>query len=165
MTDPIKARIIELIPEIMKQDAGCRSKMLPTEKGSTYMAKFGAKQIYTLNPEEQHWDCQRGWVDGTEMYKLSLDGDAEILGHSIQLHDVLRAIEVRSKEEPEKMPMFVNLGTSGAFYKFQYDPSNGDGILIRDDNNINWNLLESYDHQEQPVKDLIGTLLGVTNPT
>lgn len=74
-----------------------------------------------------------------------------------QLHDVLRAIG-NSRErhgftidaQGDKLVMFWSTK----------DPENPDhSTLLRE----RWNLALSYDNQDQPTKDFIGKLIGITD--
>lgn len=114
--DSVKAKIIELVPEIASRGGMCIAKSPHPEK------------------------CEY-----------------ETVYREITLADVLRAIG-NSRErhgftidaQGDKLVMFWSTK----------DPENPDhSTLLRE----RWNLALSYDNQDQPTKDFIGKLIGITD--
>lgn len=127
----IEARIRELVPELQELTFGCEvlNEVGIKERVISAMEKYmhGDKHIIT---------------DGTA---ISLcEKDITILGHPIQLHHVLQAI---NKENKNPKCSVLNNGkflvtTSGAF-------------------DFYWNLSKSFADQEEETKLFVGELLGV----
>lgn len=120
----------------------------------TKLEEVRAKMIEVV-PEIQYCHvCKEKYQNGCFM-----DHAGQGVIRPINLADVLRAIEVRIQKEPDGMPMFPCMGTNGAFYKFQYNPVDGDPVLIRDGENINWNLALPLDEQEPEVIEFLHKIL------
>lgn len=140
MTDPIRAKIIELVPEIMETTFGCRV-LMTSKEGTQYSTRVIDRW---MEPDKTYWYK----VVGHNGQNWEIEDFDEILGHPIQLADVLRAID-RSGEE-------ILIGQKGEIYQLYGQPQERYTGYV-------WNLALDFDNQEQPTKDFIGRLLGVTN--
>lgn len=136
MTDLIKARLIELVPEIMETTFGCRVLMISKE-GTQYSTRIIDRW---LEPDKTYWYK----VVGHDGQNWEVEDFDKILGHPITLPDILRAIR-KSKTRFLKSPDLKRL-------------SEYDGITDLIDM---FDLTTDYDNQDQPTKDFIGKLIGV----
>lgn len=135
--DPIKQRIIELVPEIMELKFGCQVLFKDIVFNYVCRGKEGrSPTLMLITP-----DGERATVVIAEMEKMKY----EILGRPIQLADVLLALQSQTKWD-----VFVM--------------KNGN-IVAMGESSVRWNLLETYDNQTQDVKNFIGRLLGISNVT
>jgi hypothetical protein len=151
MTDPIKAKIQELCPDVMELKWGC--KFLYGDKKAEYPAVF------------ECWISRNDIVRAldlvfTQQKQIHLNNvKFEILGSPITLAVVLRAIGKHLK----RADYYVEVG-SGRFIKSVRDKGvNEDGSEnSRDtDTGIYWNLEhDTYDQQSEETKAFIGSLLG-----
>lgn len=154
MTDPIKAKIVELMPEIMELKVGCivavGDAMLPH---TVYGIDEGIVSAYLNKPfpksmrANDFYDCEFG-----KDYK----GNLEILGSPITLAVVLRVIEKQNAEKITKVlgVLYFGINSAGQFIFHESATVKYTGIV--------WNLeLDSYDQQSDETKAFIGELLGV----
>lgn len=140
MTDPIKARIQSLCPDIMELKFGCIVK---------HANRFGI--IVAINKYERDDETFTRqivkWEGEVFVDQVQIIGARwEILGSPITLAVVLRAME--------KCGATVSVDTFGDFY----------GLEDLDNNNslAHWNLAkDNYDDQTKETQKFIGTLLGV----
>lgn len=140
--DKVKQKIQSLIPEIMELKFGCELIVLkdtkPYREWNTKVIDFVCDVIY---------------YDDTETLGKCLRKDIkEILGRTITLANVLRAIDVHSQTN--------DIDVAKILYVLPDAPYQA---MIVVGNIVNkWNLSDdNYDHQSQECKDLIGKLLGV----
>ena len=88
----VREAVIAAVPEIRKKGYGCEVVLKNTRRGTLYFEKFKTR-TFVLNKILNHWDCDNGWIDGTEMASLLLNDDAEIIGRPIRLSEILLATE------------------------------------------------------------------------
>lgn len=132
--DPVKKRLQELVPEVMKLKLGCEVK-----DHGIYIAKTPDDDEYYFAPlkEDINGEAQVFCVN-------SIEG-AEILGSKLTLAHVLMAID--------KIGYLI-----GSVHAEE------GGIMSGDEADLLqllalWNLSKPYDEQEQPTKDLIASLI------
>ncbi len=159
MTDPIKAKIIELCPDLLELKFGCEIQKVfwyKTEKdkkeGNVDWMQTGHHpdgKRGTIVKDLRHPDYLPMWVDYGDQLEFQIEPDDivsfEILGSPITLCVVLRAIRVKTGLE------IVGNGTS--------DPEDSTHILIN--NEAVWDLTKDYDQQSEECKQFIGSLLSV----
>ena len=150
MNDPVKAKIIELVPDIMELAYGC----LVIYKFFGDLGTFEAKCRYSHRVGNRHYVIDENdhvhFVYSKEVGKEEL----KVLGRPITLADVLRAMEKISDETRVWMGV---LTTGQIFHNAPHNDSNAFYQII----DCTWNLATHYDGQTQEVKDFIGKLLGV----
>lgn len=135
MNDPIKAKIVELCPDIMELKFGCEVK----EHAST-----GDEQIYRiLQKHGNFYQTQAKFREDCGVATFGENAGFRVLGSSITLSVVLRAIGIDDK-------------TTGTMDKWRESAAMALDILAR------WNLTkDNYDDQTEETKKFIGSLLGV----
>lgn len=138
--DNVKARIVELIPEIMELKFGTlvRFQRAPNVilHGQVVSAEHANDKVSLL------------LEISTTVYQWPRSAIIEILGRPITLADVLRTLQkVRCDEA-------IGIDYNGGFLNCDQDMQN----LTTSD--TCWNLLTDYDNQTPELKAFIGTLLG-----
>lgn len=171
MEDKTKAKIQELVPEIMKIQKDCEVKKI------TYKLKIeGKKEIlmeekFTIFDINYSFDGERYHTNGVVYIENKITypslsdrmfGETglknhdniqyEILGRPITLADVLLAI---GKVRLENITL-INLECNGNFVITEF-PNNRTEKRI----GAKWDLTKPYDDQSQETKDFIGQILGV----
>lgn len=160
--DKTKAKIQELVPEIMELKFGCRVQV--------YIPSYGESNESVDDYVEEQWgiatyiqeDEPMTFLLGEHIYDVYAsdfkDGDTEYVddedgivctnvGRPITLADVLLAIG-QSKE------YYTGIDATGEFIQ-----AGEFGGMNR--TNIMWDLTKTYDDQSQETKDFIGQILGV----
>lgn len=136
MNDLVKAKLIELVPEITDLKFGCKIRMASIE-GSDYTDTIS-----------------QAWKEPAEWWYRTVGGGGinyaerdfkEILGRPITLADILRAIDIATSE---KESWYIR--TDGKIQR-----ANSTYISAQ------WNLLEHWDNQTDEVKAFVGKLIGV----
>lgn len=144
MTDPVKAKIQEMCPDIMELKFGCEVII----KWQTNPKVSGVLFRTFLNGENDVVDVKNK-IWSTNPTNKKCPQVVEILGRPITLADVLLAIQKHK----------------GKFVDHDNDKSISDGIDDLNETTLAllgfWNLTKNYDDQDQPTKDFIGSLLGV----
>lgn len=157
MTDKVKARLIELVPEIMDLDDGAR--VLLKESFQTEVDEFEDQEgiIFVGGYNKYHILSRSQYPQGTvrahmsEPYtKEEIEAFGEYdLGRSIQLHDVLRAMKGNAGK-------YVAVTFSGDFLTKEYG---ADSWIMSIET---WNLALDFDNQTPETRSFIGSLIGVT---
>lgn len=138
MKDPIKAKIIELCPDIMELEFGCSLYQPKHKKTLVYVGKDNGQFAVKFEGDDR-------------LIIADSISDCEILGRPITLADVLRAIANRTDER------CITVSCFGQFHEEFHEEDEWDTQPLHH----HWNLLKDYDDQEQATKDFIGSLLGV----
>ena len=177
MTDPIKAKIIELVPEIVEPRFGCSfvvKKQTPFEdlgiEEGDYISLFDWEfdsqsflrpkkfrtALYVHKSEGAVTDYKNPKVvTVADFDSLLKNGNIEILGRPITLTDVLRAIgSLTITTRGDEALKIDTLGNMEYYHSGDIMP----GWEIAP---VKWNLTTDYDGQTQEVKEFIGKLLGV----
>lgn len=146
--DPVKAKIIELVPEIMELKFGNIIRHKPPKAlGIDYRGRYvheGRGNRYSNNARLFF----RGEGSQTDYSLLVPLDDFENLGRPITLADVLRAIHVGK-------PYSYFVSIDGRFWIGEHMDYPIEKLDAR------WNLATDYDNQTQEVKTFIGSLLGL----
>lgn len=153
--DPIKAKIIELIPEIDKTpevQIGDRAVLsqFAIENGVPPKKKYCI--IVGSSSDGRYWRVLWDGLRNPQTYAKEYIELSVATQRDITLADVLRAMDMTRSRQFMWM-----VGTHGMFVSYERDreqqtlPSN-----------ITWNLTTDYDNQTQEVKAFIGKIIGVT---
>jgi hypothetical protein len=131
MTDLIKARIVELVPDITKCPA-CDGKGWTAEHGNHH------------NPETG--ECE----DCPVQVQCEMCRATGVINRPITLADILRAVE------KVQSPRMLLVDPRGHFWYIEniMDP-------VIEAHPSSWNLTADYNGQTNEVKTFIGTLIGV----
>jgi hypothetical protein len=140
MTDPIKAKIQELCPDVLELKFGC---VLENAKGET-LQLVPWLMTYSVDPLPH--------VLASSENEFINFQTTKILGSPITLAVVLRAIA----NEPADFRMWVDATTFEIphFLMTKREWKEDEPILA-------WDLTKDYDQQSEECKQFIGSLLGV----
>lgn len=147
MNDPIKAKIIELVPEILELKFGCEvdvagfGRMIVTQdmQGDNFqLMPYGLEEKLPV-AQGEHFTV----YFNRDTLNNSLN---KIIGRPITLADVLRAIPVGV--------YMKSLGEQVRFVSYDADMEAHTGLEY-------WDLLSDYDGQTQATRSFIGKLIGV----
>lgn len=153
MTDPIKSKIQELVPEVMKLKFGCEVRLLKDKSNFAHeMWKRFSANIWQYDDGKFRLVCGNGWAD-INLFQEFRDS-WEILGSPITLAVVLLAID--------KKRGGWSIGTDGRFITITEDgwawAKESNSVLA-----VTWNLEhDNFDDQTPECQAFIGDLLGVT---
>lgn len=148
MNDLIRAKIIELVPEILEVKQGCAVaiKSAYSGWGDRMMGRYGTSDW--MFDGISHLRNKEGTMSFDEY--LNHVELCYVIGRPIQLADVLRAIAAMNLVET------VTVDENGSFTTFLKGAAN----LHKDIPSFDLTL--DFDNQDQPTRDFIGRLLGVT---
>lgn len=135
--DPVKAKIVELVPEIVQLKFGCWVK----DKDGEAMLMRDYKPCKNTSG---HTDMYEGKNERGNTVITFFD---EVIGRPITLADVLRAIQGTDR--------VIGIDYWGRFIGCDENLNNVRMFA-------EWNLTTDYDNQTQEVRTFIGKLLGVT---
>lgn len=145
MTDKIKSKIIEAVPEIIELKFGC--KIISEVWGELVIRGKGARG--RKDTEDTYEAIDEGFIKSNSVGSCFVPESSikEILGRPITLADVLRAIST-SFDEGNIEAGSWGVAVDGSFFRAyrRYEK---------------WNLTADYDGQSDEVKSFIGKLLGV----
>lgn len=140
--DPVKAKLIELVPEILSDRRGYKQD----ELDQAY------REYIAICKEVSKEDSSRTWASAAIAYervKKLTDSLLLFQDRSITLADVLRAMK-------RNVGKYVGVTFDGDFLTREYG---ADSWIME---MPAWNLTTDYDGQTQEVKDFVGKLIGVT---
>lgn len=141
MTDLTKAKIIELVPEIMELKFGC--EVMPHEDTDE-------DDVYTiLQKHGNFYQVQKVDREDCGVTTFGEHAGFRILGRPITLADVLRAIAATEG-------MFARIDSRGTFEHWW----TGDVMNASWERGLVWNLALDYDNQTEVTKRFIGSLIG-----
>lgn len=147
--DPIKAKIQELVPEVMELKFGCEILLGINPKIKARVVCYwvgNKKEILTYNFFGSVVDIETRSISFNKGEALS--HIVEILGSPITFAVVLRAIEASLKGSSK----WLDVGMSGQFTGNFFDWEYGEVYF--------WDLEhDNFDDQSQPTKDFIGSLI------
>lgn len=148
--DNVKARLIELVPDILELKFGFRFEEKPAFGSSLRNDTYQGEKIFIVlmpTTDGKKWivmtdgGFQHVPTDQIEAWHIPV-------GRPITLADVLRAIDIHKGKTPDHVVMEIGYLPSGMWMFFR------GGTHA-------WNLTTDYDNQTQEMKDFIGKLLGV----
>lgn len=157
MNDPVRAKIIELVPEIVELKHGFRFEEKPAFGSSLRNDTHQGEKIFTVlmpTTDGKKWIVM---IDGGFQHVPTdqIEGWHIPIGRPITLADVLRAVEETKGPHDEMM-----VATNGEMEYYAVNLLSGPAP----ENEVfteTWSLTSDYDGQTQEVKDFIGKLLNI----
>lgn len=155
-TDKTKARIQELVPEVMELKFGCEVRHVPVkDRGIDYRGIY----LHPARGKRMHLIYFEGERTGSQLpYSTTIsEKEFEIIGSSITFAVVLRAIDKAKKRN--RGSFFVR--GDGTIFEWEKFTDGGSGHHGIQPTYVTWNLTQDWDGQTQEMKDFIGKLLGI----
>jgi hypothetical protein len=138
MNDPIKARIQELVPDVMEVRFGCAFELVGYSRFQAELFKRFRTKYYVYDGQSKLL-CEHGWLDFNDMYVAQKDKWI-IAGSPITLAVVLRAMFVHTNEKGQHTIRDTEF--TEVIWRWKWAKDN-------------------YDQQSDEAKAFIGILLGV----
>jgi hypothetical protein len=144
MSDPLKARIQELVPDVMEVQFGCGFELVGYSRFQAELFKRFRTKYYVYDGQSKLL-CEHGSLNFDDMYLFNKDKWV-IVGSPITLAVVLRAIK-------QNTIIYGDLPADMQLLNMQRKYGEVAG---------RWNLkADNYDQQSEECKQFIGSLLGI----